>query len=70
MKEGESVEVKEAVLKEIERVPEEYLGEVLDFMRYLETRATEDRMNTALAAESALRKDWLRPEEDEAWRDL
>jgi len=64
------MKVKEAVLKEIERVPEEYLREVLDFMRYLEARATEDRMNTTLAAESSLRKDWLRPEEDEAWRDL
>ena len=27
-------------------------------------------METYLLSESALAKDWLRPEEDEAWRDL
>ena len=26
--------------------------------------------NTALASEAALAEDWLRPEEDEAWKDL
>ena len=29
-----------------------------------------ERLETALLSETALRKDWLRPEEDEAWRDL
>jgi len=26
--------------------------------------------DTLIASESSLRKDWLRPEEDEAWQDL
>jgi len=27
-------------------------------------------MELALASEMSLKKDWLRPEEDEAWKDL
>jgi hypothetical protein len=64
------MEVKETILREIERVPEEYLGEVLDFIRYLEAKALERRMGTAMASETSLAKDWLRPEEDEAWEHL
>jgi len=30
----------------------------------------DDRMQTCLAIESAWAKDWLTPEEDEAWKDL
>ena len=30
----------------------------------------EDRIQTSLAIESAWAKDWLTPEEDEAWKDL
>jgi hypothetical protein len=30
----------------------------------------EDRAQTCLAIESAWAKDWLTPEEDEAWKDL
>jgi len=30
----------------------------------------EDRVQTYLAIESAWAKDWLTPEEDEAWKDL
>ena len=31
---------------------------------------TSEDFDCALASESALSKDWLRPEEDEAWKDL
>jgi len=64
------MEVKEEILKEIERVPVECLGEILDFIRYLETKALEQRIATAIASETSLAKDWLRPEEDQAWQDL
>jgi hypothetical protein len=30
----------------------------------------EESMETAIASETSLKKDWLKPEEDEAWRDL
>ncbi len=62
--------VKELILKEIERVPSQYLREVLDFIRFLEVKALEEGMETAIASEFSLSKDWLQPEEDEAWRDL
>ena len=64
------MEVKELILKEIERVPEEYLTEILDFIRFLEARALEEGIGTAIASETSLKKDWLRREENEAWRDL
>ena len=33
-------------------------------------RFSKEKIETALASESSLRKDWMRPEEDEAWQDL
>jgi len=64
------MEVKELILKEIEKIPEQYLTEILDFIRFLETKALEERMGTAIVSETSLKKDWLKPEEDEAWQDL
>ena len=60
----------ELILNEIEQVPDPLLEEILDFIRFLKTKVLEDRMETAVASESTLKKDWLKPEEDEAWRDL
>jgi hypothetical protein len=64
------LELKELILNEIERVPEEYLSKVLDFIRFLEIKALEEGVETAIASESSLKKDWLKVEEDEAWQDL
>jgi len=64
------MEVKELILKEIEKIPEQYLTQMLDFIRFLEMKALEERMGTAIVSETSLKKDWLRPEEDEAWQDL
>jgi len=36
----------------------------------LKTRAMQEKLEITIASESSLRKDWLRSEEDEAWRDL
>jgi predicted DNA-binding antitoxin AbrB/MazE fold protein len=36
----------------------------------LDEEPTEDAVNLALLSEAALGKDWLRPEEDEAWSHL
>lgn len=60
---------REVILNEIEKIPEPLLEEVLDFIRFLKTKKAEG-IETAIASESSLRKDWLRPEEDEAWADL
>ena len=64
------MKVKEEILKEIEKMPEEYLQEVLDFVRFLEMKMMKNKIETAIMSESSLSKDWLRPEEDEAWKDL
>ncbi len=36
----------------------------------LDEEPAEDSFNLALASEAVLAKDWLRPEEDEAWSHL
>lgn len=36
----------------------------------LDEEPTEDAFNLALLSEAALARDWLRPEEDEAWSHL
>jgi hypothetical protein len=58
---------KEAVIKEIEEIPEPFLEEVLDFVHFPKTKLAKGRLDTAIASESVLKKDWLNPEEDEAW---
>ena len=62
------MDLREAIRKEIETAPESLLREILDFIRFLKVRRAA--METAVMSESSLEKDWLRPEEDEAWRDL
>ena len=61
---------RDRLIKELEDLPEPALDAVLDFVRSIRTK--EDRIvgDTALASEEALARDWLRPEEDEAWSDL
>ena len=61
---------RESLLREIDGVPDSVLDEVADFVRFLRARIAQDGMATAVASESSLKKDWLRPEEDEAWQDL
>lgn len=61
---------KEILISEIEQVPESYIDEVLDFVHFLKSKAIREKIDTAIASESSLRKDWLLPEEDEAWQRL
>lgn len=58
------------LIRELEDLPAAFLQEVLDFVRFLKAKTTQEHLETALLSESSLRKDWLRPEEDEAWRSL
>ena len=64
------MENKEAIIREIGDLPEPFIQEVLDFVQFLKTKVVSDRLETAVLSETALEKDWLRPEEDEAWNDL
>ena len=61
---------KELLLKEIEQVPEPFLDEILDFIRFLKTKKIKESMHITIASESSLAKDWLKPEEEEAWQNL
>jgi len=61
---------KELLISEIEQVPEPLIDELLDFVHFLKSKIIKERVDTAIASEFSLRKDWLRPEEDEAWQSL
>jgi hypothetical protein len=61
---------RDILLAELEDAPEPLLAEVVDFVRFLKSRRAAEQFETALLSESALAADWLRPEEDDAWRDL
>lgn len=60
---------KDSIIREMEQVPEPLLDEVLDFLRFLKAKQIQER-EISILSESSLQKDWLRPEEDEAWQHL
>lgn len=60
---------KEKLKREIDKIPDHRIQEVIDFVQFLIEKENE-QMNLSLVSEPALKKDWLRPEEDEAWKDL
>ena len=61
---------KEVLINEIEEVPEPLLSEVLDFVHFLKAKLLREELDIAIMSESSLGKDWLTPEEDEAWESL
>ena len=61
---------KELLIKEVKKLPNETLDEVLDFIRFQQMNRLGEKSATYSASESSLKKDWLKPEEDKAWRDL
>ncbi|MBP7299997.1 MAG: hypothetical protein KA967_06335 [Methanoculleus sp.] len=63
-------QIKEEIISELEDLSPRTYAEVLDFIRFLKFRRRKAVPDTALASEPVLRKDWLRPEADEAWNDL
>ena len=56
----------ELITQAIGRLSESDLDKVLDFLRTI-AQESADASIPALAAESALKKDWLTPEEEAAW---
>ena len=63
-------DARDVLLREAEGLPAPLVEEVVDFVRFLKMKAAQEHMATAILSESALEKDWLRTEEDDAWRDL
>jgi hypothetical protein len=59
-----------ALLHEIETLPVNCIGEVVDFVAWLKHRKLSQIPETMLLSETALSKDWDTPEEDEAWANL
>lgn len=62
----ESMSTRDDLLRELDGAPEPVVLEVLAYLRRRKSRGGE----TALLSEAVLARDWLRPEEDEAWADL
>lgn len=65
-----AMNTKEKLINEIERTPELFLSEVLDFLHFLKTKDSREKWDIAMMSESSLAKDWLKPEENEAWKNL
>lgn len=61
---------KDLLINEIEEVPEPLLSEVLDFVHFLKTKILREKLEIAIMSESSLGKNWMNPEEDEAWQSL
>ncbi len=61
---------KDAIIHALEELPPEYLDELAAYLQKMKLRAAHQNVPTALASETILPRDWLRPEEDEAWQDL
>ena len=61
---------RDVLIKELEQAPEPLLDELLDFLRFLKQKPGQKPPDTALASEQVLARDWLKPEEDLAWRGL
>ena len=58
---------KQLIMHKIEKLPKDHLEKVLDFISLLEKG---NKLELAVLSESSLKKDWMKPEEDEAWKDL
>jgi len=61
---------KQLLMNELEEIPDSSIDEVLDFVHFMKARILRSRLEISIASESSLKTDWLRPEEDAAWRDL
>jgi hypothetical protein len=61
---------KEILINEIKDIPESFLGELLDFIHFLKAKIVREKLAISIMSEPVLGKDWLRPEEDEAWQNL
>ncbi|WNN88921.1 DUF2281 domain-containing protein [Gloeocapsopsis dulcis] len=70
-KDNMSINIKEQLLKEIEKASDSTLKEVLDFLLFIKSRELQqEQLEISLLSEPILAEDWLTPEEDEAWQHL
>jgi hypothetical protein len=65
------MDIKEQLLKEIEKTPISTLKEVLDFLLFVRSKELrQEQLEISLLSEPSLAEEWLTPEEDEAWQHL
>jgi hypothetical protein len=62
--------IKDKLIEELKTLPDALVAELLEHARALRHWNGKGARETALAAEPSLARDWLRPEVDEAWKDL
>ncbi len=60
------------ITERLQKLPTDKLAVVYDFVSYLLAceEGFSEALQTMLASEAVLRRDWDRPEEDLAWADL
>ncbi len=58
---------KDKLFNELQNLPQNEIQEVYDFVLRLKQK---EKNSALLLSESSLKKDWLSPGEDEAWKDL
>jgi hypothetical protein len=61
---GTEMEVREEIIRKVKSLPDEKLAELLSFINFLEKK------EELILSETSLKKDWLREEEEEAWKEL
>jgi len=60
----------EAIEERLRELPPDKLAVVYDFVSFLAEGCTKSALETMIASEAVLARDWNRPEEEEAWADL
>ncbi len=61
---------KALLINEIENLPETFFDELLQYVEFLKSKISKERLETLVASETSLSKDWNKKEEDEAWQNL
>ncbi len=64
-------------MRSVSSITEDYSGRQkvhypssTDIINEMTTKEFDSKMETALLSESVLAREWISPEEDEAWKDL
>ena len=60
------------LLEKIADIPDSFINELIEYINFLNFKKEQlaDKNITAIASENVLSKEWLLPEEEEAWKDL
>ena len=66
------VENKKKIQEYLEHLPDKYISEILEYLHFLQFKSRNEDADSSsmLLSEDALAKDWLSPEEDQAWQHL